>query len=63
MKFSIKNLSSKYGFGHVYWRNPSQKTSFFVQWFYNCNESYDGDNVDENYNKNIKAVVRSCSSK
>ena len=43
MKFSIKNLSSKYGFGHVYWRNPSQKTSFFVQWFYNCNESDDGD--------------------
>ena len=25
------NLQS-WGFGHVYWRNPQWKTSFFVQW-------------------------------
>ena len=31
--------------------------------FYNDSESDDGDNRDENYNENIKAVVRRCSSK
>ena len=31
--------------------------------FYNDNESDDGDNHDENYNENMKAVVRRCSSK
>ena len=51
------------GFGHVYGRNPQQKTSFFVQGFYTYNESDDGDNDDENYNKDIEAVVPSCSSK
>ena len=37
MKFSIKDFIRKYdqihidcGFGHIYWRNPSWKTSFFV---------------------------------
>ena len=39
MKFSNKDFFSKYdqiwslvGFGHIYWRNPYWKTSFFVQW-------------------------------
>ena len=44
MKFSIKYFLSKcdqirrkletgnWGFGHIYWRNTSWKTSFFVQW-------------------------------
>ena len=31
--------------------------------FYNGNESDDGDNDDENYNENMEAVVRRCSSK
>ena len=31
MKFSIKDCFSKW-FGHIYWRNPQWKTSFFVQW-------------------------------
>ena len=22
------------GFGHIYWRNPEQKSSFFVKWLY-----------------------------
>ena len=36
MKFSIMDFFSKYAetcrFGQIYWRNPSWKTSFFVQW-------------------------------
>ena len=35
MKFSIKDFFSKCdhcGFGHIYWRNLSWKTSFFVHW-------------------------------
>ena len=24
-------FAGSYGFGHIYWRNPSWKTSFFVQ--------------------------------
>ena len=39
MKFSTKDFFSKCdqsavscGFGHIYWRNPEWKTSFFVQW-------------------------------
>ena len=38
MKFSIKDLFSEYGqiqrklrIGHIYWRNPEWKNSFFVQ--------------------------------
>ena len=34
MKFSIKDFFSKCDqcrFGHIYWRNPQWKTSFFVQ--------------------------------
>ena len=31
--------------------------------FYNWRESDDSDNNDENYNENIEAVVRRCSSK
>ena len=31
MKLSIKNFFSKCGFGHIYWKNPQWKTSFFVQ--------------------------------
>ena len=31
--------------------------------FYNGGSSDDGDNDDENYNKNMEAVVRRCSSK
>ena len=31
--------------------------------FYNGSESDDGDNDDENYNENMEAVVRRCSSK
>ena len=31
--------------------------------FYNGIESVDSDNDDENYNENIEAVVRRCSSK
>ena len=31
--------------------------------FYNDSESDDGDNDDENYNKNMEAVVCRCSSK
>ena len=31
--------------------------------FYNGIESGDGDNDDENYNENMEAVVRRCSSK
>ena len=31
--------------------------------FYNGSESNDGDNDDENYNENMEAVVRGCSSK
>ena len=31
--------------------------------FYNGRESDDGDNHDENYDKNMKTVVRRCSSK
>ena len=27
---SVRNC----GFGHIYWRNPQWKTSFFVQWIY-----------------------------
>ena len=30
--------------------------------FYNGTESVDSDNDDENYNENIEAVVRRCSS-
>ena len=26
--------SVSFGFGHIYWRNPQWKTSFFVQWFH-----------------------------
>ena len=36
MKFSIKDFFSKCDqiwFGHIYWRNPSCATSFFVQCF------------------------------
>ena len=36
MKFSIKHFLSKSavssGFGHIYWRSPKWKSSFFVQW-------------------------------
>ena len=28
MKFSVQHCK----FGHIYWRNPSWKTQFFVQW-------------------------------
>ena len=31
MKFSNKDFFSKCEFGHIYWRNPYWKTSFFVQ--------------------------------
>ena len=31
--------------------------------FYNGSQSNDGDNDDENYNENMEAVVRGCSSK
>ena len=31
--------------------------------FYNGSENDDGDNDDENYNENMEAVVRRCSSK
>ena len=31
--------------------------------FYDGSESDDSDNDDENYNENIEAVVRRCSSK
>ena len=31
--------------------------------FYNRIESDDSDNDDENYNENIEAVIRRCSSK
>ena len=31
--------------------------------FYNGSENGDGDNDDKNYNENIEAVVRRCSSK
>ena len=41
MKLSMKDFFSKChqirsscGFGHIYWRNPSWKTSFFVPCFY-----------------------------
>ena len=38
MTFSIEDLFNKIqsavscGFGHIYWRNPQRKTSFFGQW-------------------------------
>ena len=29
----LQTLHKKWsGFGHIYWRNPEWKTSFFVQW-------------------------------
>ena len=31
--------------------------------FYDSRESHDTDNDDENYNENVVAVVRRCSSK
>ena len=30
--FSIKDFSSKCIIFNIYWKNPSWKTSFFVQW-------------------------------
>ena len=36
MRFSMKDFFSKCdqirSFGHIYWKNPSWKTSFFVQY-------------------------------
>ena len=35
LRFSSVNVTKfagNYGFGHIYWRNPYWKTSFFVQW-------------------------------
>ena len=29
---NVTKSAVSYGFGHIYWRNPSWKTSFFVQW-------------------------------
>ena len=31
---NVTKTARKCGFGHIYWRNPLQKTSFFVQWNY-----------------------------
>ena len=30
--FSIKDFFSKYGFGHISWKNPKWETLFFVQY-------------------------------
>ena len=35
MRISLVNVTKSLvscGFGHIYWRNPQWKTSFFVQW-------------------------------
>ena len=45
MKFFARDLFIKFtktavscGFGHIYWRNTSWKTSFLVQWKNSNNE-------------------------
>ena len=33
---NVTKSAQNCGFGHIYWRNPKWKTSFFVQWKQGC---------------------------
>ena len=47
---NVNKSAGNYGFGHIYWRNPSSKTSFFVQCFFRISWFYEALKSPGNFN-------------